>query len=123
MSVAVGLIGQARLVVGADDTATAVGSGDVDVLATPRVVALCEAATVDAVAGRLDEAATTVGTRVELNHLRASRVGDTVTARATLTEVEGRRLTFDVEAVDGEHIVASGVVVRAVVDRARFLSS
>jgi predicted thioesterase len=115
-----GLVGEMTLVVADGDTAVAVGSGDVAVLATPRVVALCEAATVAAVAGRLDPGQTTVGTRVELDHLRASRVGDHVTARATLTAVDGRRLTFTVEATDGEHTVGRGVVVRALVDRSRF---
>ena len=108
------------MVVGDRDTAVALGSGDVEVLGTPRVVALCEEATVAALAGRIDDAQTTVGTRVELDHLRPSRVGDRIEATATLTVVDGNRLSFEVEARDGDHVVARGVVVRALVDRARF---
>lgn len=120
MDIAPGLVGRATLVVGERDTAVALGSGDVDVLGTPRVVALCEEATVAALAGHLDDAQTTVGTRVEIDHLRASRVGDGIDATARLTVVDRNRLSFEIEASDGEHVVARGVVVRAVVDRARF---
>jgi len=123
VDIAPGLLGEASMLVGDRDTAVALGSGDVDVLGTPRVVALCEAATVAALAGRLDEGRTTVGTRVELDHLRASKVGDRIDATATLTAVDGNRLTFEVAASDGEHVVARGIVVRAVIDRARFSKS
>jgi fluoroacetyl-CoA thioesterase len=122
VDLAPGLAGQATLVVGNGDTAAALGSGDVDVLATPRVLALCEAATVAAVRAALDAGETTVGTHVELDHLRPSAVAARVTASATLTSVDGRRLTFDVEAVEGAVVVARGIVVRAVVDRERFVS-
>jgi fluoroacetyl-CoA thioesterase len=115
-----GLTGKATLDVTAVDTAVVVGSGDVDVLATPRVVALCETATVKAVASALSPDETTVGTRVELDHLLPSQVGARVTAHARLVDVQGRRLTFEVEARDGANVVARGRVVRAVVDRARF---
>jgi fluoroacetyl-CoA thioesterase len=123
MELAPGLVGEATLVVADGDTASAVGSGDVDVLATPHVVALCEAATVAAVAGGLETGMTSVGTRVELDHLKPSYVGATVTARARLSEVDRRRLTFAVEAVDAGIVVARGIVVRAVVDRALFVRS
>ena len=123
MKLAPGLLGETTLVVTKADTASAIGSGDVDVLATPRVLALCEAATVAAVAATLDAAQTTVGMHVELDHLRPSRVGDRVTVRATLTAVDGGRLSFDVEATDVSGAVARGVVVRAVVDRSRFSGS
>ena len=120
MQLAAGVVGEASLDVTDADTAVALGSGDVDVLATPRVLALCEAATVAAVAGALDPAQTTVGTRVELDHLRPSVVGSHVTATATLVSVDGRRLTFDVAASEAGDVIARGVVVRALVDRARF---
>jgi len=116
-----GLEGQAMLTVTDDDTATALRSGDVAVLGTPRVLALCEEATVAAVATAVTDDQTTVGTRVALDHLLASRVGDKVTAHARLTEVDGRRLTFEVEARDGDRVVARGTVTRALVDRDKFL--
>ena len=109
--------------VGADDTARALGSGDLDVLATPRLLAWCEQATVQSLAGRLDAASSPVGTRVELAHLRASPVGAEVTVRADLVHVDGRLLRFDVVAEDSDGVVLGhGQVTRVVVDRARFLA-
>ncbi len=112
-----------RLEVALGDTAIAVGSGDVPVLATPRVVALFEAATVRALEGRLDVAETSVGTRVEVDHLVASPVGARVAIIAELIERDGRRVVFDVRAVgeDGT-VLATGRVQRVVVDRERFLA-
>jgi len=117
-----GLCASVELVVGEGDTAIAFGSGDVPVLGTPRVVALCEEACVVAVAGQLGEGQTTVGVRVELDHLRASAVGAHVAATATLTQVDGSRLSFAVGVVEGEREVARGLVVRTVVDRDGFLA-
>jgi predicted thioesterase len=109
--------------VGADDTARALGSGDLDVLATPRLLAWCEQASVQSLAGRLDDSSSTVGTRVELAHLRASPVGAAVTVRADLVHVDGRLLRFDVVAEDSDGVVLGhGQVTRVVVDRARFLA-
>lgn len=110
-----------RLEVSAADSATAFRSGDVPVLATPRVLALCEEATVAAIAPHLGPGATSVGTRVEIDHLRATPVGGEVTARAELIGVDDRVMTFRVDVVEGETPVARGVVTRVVVDRARFL--
>lgn len=112
-----------RLEVDLGDTAAAVGSGDVPALATPRLVALFESATVRVIEGRLDVAETTVGTRVEIDHLVASPVGAMVIVVAELAERDGRRVKFDVRATaeDGT-LLASGRVWRAVVDRERFLA-
>jgi predicted thioesterase len=103
------------------DTALAAGSGDVPVLATPKVLALVERASVEAVAGALHPGATTVGARVELEHLRATPVGATVAVEAVLERVDGRRLEFAVRVSDGERPAASGWVIRVVVDRAAFV--
>lgn len=118
-----GVKGSAHMEVGDDDTAIVLRSGDVPVLATPRVVALCEEATVAAVAPHLEPGETTVGTHVELDHLRASGVGTTVTAHALVTEAAGRRITFEVAASDDAGEIARGRVVRVVVDRGRFVAS
>ncbi|HEX6935201.1 MAG TPA: hotdog domain-containing protein [Actinomycetes bacterium] len=108
-----------------EDTARALGSGDLEVLGTPRLLAWCEQATVAAVADGLDEGRTSVGTRVEIAHERASTVGTTVTVTAELTHVDGRLLRFDVVAeqeADGAiAVVGRGTVTRVVVDRERFL--
>ncbi|TYB34392.1 thioesterase [Micromonospora sp. AP08] len=116
-----GLTARVELTVTDTDTAQAVGSGDVPVLGTPRVLALAEAATVAATATRLPSGSTTVGTRAELEHRAATPVGRTVAARAELVKVDGRRLTFEVIVTDGNEVVATGRVERALVDRQRFV--
>jgi fluoroacetyl-CoA thioesterase len=116
-----GLSGEAELTVTDDDTAIAMGSGSVPVLATPRIVALCEEAACRAVVNRLKPDQTTVGMRVNLDHLAPTRVGGKVTAEATLELVEGRRLTFKVSVSDARGLVAAGKVTRVIVDTDRFL--
>jgi len=115
-----GMQGRATMIVEESDTAIALGSGDVDVLGTPRLVALCEEATVDAVADGIASDQTTVGIRVELDHLAPSHVGDAIVATAHVESVDGSRLRFSVTASDGRREIGRGVVTRAVVDRERF---
>jgi len=117
-----GLTARVALTVTDADTAQTLGSGDVPVLGTPRVLALVEAATVRATARHLPAGTTTVGTRVELEHLVATPVGGTVTAEARLSTVDGNRLAFAVTVHDGDRLAARGTVVRALVDRAKFLA-
>src|SRR5436309_8511608 len=116
MPVETGLSGAVDLVVTDADTALAQHSGSVPVLGTPRIVALCEEATVAAVAGSLAEGQTTVGMRVELSHLAPTNVGSKVRAEATLEKTEGRRLTFTVSVSDDHGLVAAGKITRVVVD-------
>ena len=121
MALEPGLEAAFRYAVTAADTAAAVGSGEVPVLATPRALALAERATVAAVAGALEAGATTVGTRVELDHLAPSPVGTELAVRAVLERVEGRRLQFAVRLTAGDRPVAEGLVIRVVVDTAAFV--
>jgi fluoroacetyl-CoA thioesterase len=116
-----GLTGTVELVVAADDTAPAFGSGSVPVLATPRLVALCEEAAVQALDGHMETGCTSVGMRVQFDHLAPTMVGSMVTAEATLEKVSGRRLTFTVSASDPRGLIAAGKVTRVVVDIERFL--
>ena len=122
MKLSAGLKGEARLVVGDGDTARALGSGSVDVLGTPRLVALLEEATIDAVEGHLDNGFTTVGMRVQVDHLQPTPVGAEVFAEAYLDKIEGRRITFTVTASDSGGLVAAGKVTRVMVDVNRFMS-
>ena len=96
VDIPVGLRAEATLLVTEADTARAMGSGDVDVLATPRLVALCEQASCEALGGRLTDTTTTVGMRVQIDHLQPTPVGAVVTAEAVLERIEGRRLSFTV---------------------------
>jgi predicted thioesterase len=116
-----GLAARVELTVTDSDTAQAVGSGDVPVLATPRVLALAEAATVAATATRITPGMTTVGIRVELDHKAPTVVGRTVIADAKLAKVDGRRLLFEVIVTEGSVTVAEARVERVVVDRHRFV--
>ncbi len=123
MGLDVGLRGHVARIVTDEDTAPALGSGDVPVLATPRLLAWAEAATMAALNGRLVAGATSVGSRVEFEHREASAVGATVTVTAELVAIDGNLLHFSVAAHDeDEHTVATGEVVRVVVERERFLA-
>jgi fluoroacetyl-CoA thioesterase len=105
------------------DTARALGSGDLPVLGTPRLIALAEQATVVAARSKLSEGQTTVGTRVRFDHLRATPLGGRVTATAELVYEDGRLLRFSVAAQDGEgRLVGEGEITRVVVDAERFLA-
>jgi predicted thioesterase len=118
--VIVGACGQSELVVTEDDTAAALGTGDVGVLATPRVVQLCEAASLAAL-GPLPPGETTVGLRVEMTHVAPIAVGTKVVATATLERSEGRRLVFSTSVNDARGLVAAGRVTRVLVSTASFL--
>jgi len=117
-----GLSARASLVVSVDDTATALHSGEVEVLGTPRLIALCEEASCMAVAQALPEGHTSVEMRVQFDHLAPVRVGSTVTADAVLERVEGRRLVFTVLATDSVGLVGAGRVTRVVVETDQFLT-
>ena len=114
-----------RHVVTDQDTAISLGSGDVTVLATPRLIAWVEAETCLVMAPLLEEGRTSVGTAVHIDHLKATPVGGSVEVSARLVSPDdGRRLTFEVEATDeAGDLVCSGQITRVVVDRARFAAS
>jgi predicted thioesterase len=122
MTLAPGLRSRLLIMVEREDTAMKVGSGDVPVLGTPRLLAFAERATVQAVADALGPGQTSVGTRIVMEHLAASPVGAHVEISAELTEVDGRRLVFAFTARDGQATVATGTIERVVVDRERFLA-
>src|SRR5215467_11865376 len=143
MGVAAGQRASVSAVVAEADTAMLAGSGDVPVLATPRLLALAEAATVAAISPHLAPGMTSVGTSVSLEHRRASSVGTKLVVEAELTEVDGRRLVFSFIAREGarpglpggearpgvpggegggDSVVGAGTVERVLVDREAFLS-
>ncbi|SNS34244.1 thioesterase family protein [Actinomadura mexicana] len=123
MELTPGLRAEVEIVVAEADTAVHVGSGDVPVLATPRLLALAEAATVEAVRACLGDGETSVGTRAEVRHRVATPAGGRVTVTAELRDVDGTRLAFAFEAVDEQgRVVGDGRIERAVVGREGFLS-
>ncbi|HEY2301693.1 MAG TPA: hotdog domain-containing protein [Acidimicrobiales bacterium] len=121
MSVLVGVSAEVELTVGESDTAVAMRCGDVPVLATPRIVALAEEATVAALSGHLTANEVSVGTRVELAHLAPILVGSRVRATAVLEKTEGRRLVFNVAVTDEAGLVAAAKVTRVIVDVVQFM--
>jgi predicted thioesterase len=122
MELAAGLAATQEHTVTDADTALAVGSGSLPVLGTPRLLAWCEAATCAALEPALDEGATSVGTRVALEHQAPSAVGAVVTVTASVVHVDGRLVRFTVAARQGGKLVGSGEVTRVVVDAERFLA-
>ncbi len=118
---AVGMSASVAHTVGTEDTALALGSGDVPVLATPRLIAWCEQATVAATEASITEGKTSVALQVQIDHVAPCAVEDRVTAEATLERIAGRKLVYTVSARDEHGLVGAGRVTRVIVDRARFL--
>ena len=105
-----------------ENCASAVGSGGLNVFATPSMVALMENAAMNAVAPYLPEGSTTVGAEINTTHIKPSALGAEIKATATLTSVEGRKLLFDVEASDANGVIGKGTHVRFIVDIERFMA-
>ena len=112
---------EVTLVVGDHDTAIAYGSGDVPVLATPRVLALAEQAAVAALGEDLDAGQTSVGVHAELHHVKPTHLGRAVTARAVVVSIQGRSISFEFRLGEGEEVAAYGTHQRVLIDRDRFV--
>jgi fluoroacetyl-CoA thioesterase len=122
MSPMTGSSASVELLVTEADTAIAHRSGEVPVLATPRVIALCEQAAFTAVAPDLADGQTTVSMKVQIDHLAPSAIGQSVTAEATVEKIQGRRIMFTVSVHDDHGLIAVGRVTRVVVDATDFLA-
>ena len=118
----IGLKHTSELVVTDAVTAIAAGSGDMPVLATPMMMALMENAAMLAVKDELPEGSTTVGGHIESSHLKPSKIGDSVSATAEVTKIDGRKIEFKVAAYSGETILGEGTHLRFIVDREKFMS-
>ena len=105
-----------------ENFAKTLGSGDLEVFATPALVALLENAAMYAVANELPTGSTTVGAMINVTHTKPSAPGETITACATLLEVDGRKLTFSLTASDTHGVIGEGTHIRYIVDRAKFLA-
>ena len=104
------------------DTACAVGSGSLDVFATPMMIALMERAACEILSGALEAGQTSVGTQINVSHTAASPAGSKITAAATVTSVGGRKVEFAVTASDGTGEIGNGTHTRVIVDEAKFLA-
>ena len=117
-----GLTHTSQLTVTEAVTAIEMGSGDLPVLATPSMMALMENAAMLAVAPHLPEGSTTVGGHISASHIKPTPVGETVTATATVTKVDGKKIEFDVKAHCGDILLGEGTHLRFIVDREKFMS-
>jgi predicted thioesterase len=118
----IGLSAEKRIIVTEKDTAKSYGSGEVEVLATPAMIAMMENVAVACIEGLLDEGHTSVGTGIDIKHMAASPVGVEIVARATICRVDGRLLVFRVEVWDNVEKVGEGTHTRFLVEQAKFLS-
>lgn len=117
-----GITGEAAVVVSETNTAVAYGSGGVKVFATPAMIGLMEKAALTSVQPYLEVGLTTVGIRVDVEHLAATPIGMRVTAVSRLTQIEGRKLVFQVEARDEQELIGRGTHERFVVSEEKFLA-
>ena len=122
MELKAGLSAQSSTIVTTDNTALKLGSGDLEVFATPAMIALMENAAMKAVAASLPAGSTTVGTEMNASHIKASGLGAEITATAVVAAVEGRKITLNVGARDAEGLIGEGVHTRFVVDSEKFMS-
>lgn len=121
MSIETGMANQISLIVGQDDTATALGSGTAPVLATPRMIALMEEAAWTAIQDGLEEDQTSVGISMNVSHLSATPVGMEITASAEVTAIAGRKVSFLLKAWDEKGLIGEGTHQRAVVQEEKFV--
>lgn len=117
-----GMIGTATVLVTEDNTAMKVGSGLLPVFSTPSMIALLEMAACNCVQDHLEEGSSSVGTLINVKHLAATPIGMNVTATATLSEIDGRRLVFDIEVNDDSGLIGQGTHERFIVFSEKFLS-
>jgi fluoroacetyl-CoA thioesterase len=120
-SIQPGLVGEKSVTVTKALSANHLGSGGIDVYATPAMIALMEGAAVAAIDHLLPEGSASVGTELNVRHLAATPLGHTVRARAEVTGVEGRQITFTVQAWDETELIGEGTHTRFVIDMGRFL--
>ncbi len=112
--------GKKQLVVTSDYTASKWGSGLMDILATPAMIALAEATCMESVQGDLEKGMTTVGTKIDIEHLSPTPLGMTVTCKSELIEIDRRRLVFKVELFDDKGIIGKGLHERFIVNAEAF---
>ncbi len=117
-----GLIHTSTVTVSKENLAVTMGSGDMEVFATPALVSLMENAAMCCVASELPEGSSTVGGMIQTSHLKPSALGAKIEATAALIHIEGRKLTFKVEAKENGELIGEGTHLRFIVDKAKFLS-
>ena len=118
----VGINGEAKTIVSESNTALALGSGGVPVFATPAMIALMEKAALSSVAPYLPEGTSTVGISITSSHIAATPLAMEVTARAELTEIDGKKLVFRIEAFDAVEKIGEGIHERFIINVEKFMN-
>lgn len=118
-----GLTHTSKVIISPALTALAMGSGDLEVFATPAMIALMENAAMKAVKDELDEGYTTVGAHIDVSHIRPSKKDKETSAKATLTKIDGKKLHFTVEAYEGDSLIGKGTHLRVIIHKEKFLSN
>ncbi|MDR2065373.1 MAG: thioesterase family protein [Prevotellaceae bacterium] len=121
MSIKLGITAQSEITVDIGNTAINIGSGSLPVFSTPSLVALMENAAVKCLDGCFDKTLTTVGIALNIEHTKASAVGEKIIAKATLVNISGRELLFNVEACDTKGMIGKGLHKRFVIDIEKFM--
>jgi predicted thioesterase len=116
-----GITGEKSVAVKIENTALAMGSGTLRVFATPAMIALIEGCCAESVEDMLPQGITTVGTKVEVEHLAASPIGASILCKSRLTAYDGRRLDFEVEVFDNAGLIGKGTHTRFTVNAQRFV--
>lgn len=122
-SISPGIEGRKEIIVTAEKTATAFGSGTVDVFATPAMIALMEQTAMESVSNHLPDGFVTVGTEVSVKHFKATLPGKKVSCNSKLLQSEGRKLLFEVNASDETGMIGSGLHIRYIVDKQMFIDN
>ena len=117
-----GITGEKSVAVTIENTALAMGSGTLRVLATPAMIALIEGCCAESVEDMLDEGLTTVGTNVNAAHIAASPLGVSILCKSRLVAVDGRRLDFEAEVYDSKELIGKAKHTRFIVDAEKFLN-
>jgi fluoroacetyl-CoA thioesterase len=120
-NISIGIEGEKQIVVTPEKTATAYGSGTVDVLATPAMIALMEQTAIESVSQLVPEGFITVGTEVSVKHFKATLPGKVVSCNSKLMLAEGSKLVFDVSASDESGLIGKGTHTRYIVDKQKFI--
>ncbi len=122
MIIKTGVKHQSSIIVTDQYTAKSVGSGDLDIFATPSMIALMENAAMELVNPYLTERQTTVGSEINVKHIKPSPLGDMVRSEATLMEIDGQRLVFKLRAWDSKGDIGYGTHVRYIVNKSKFVA-
>lgn len=116
-----GLLGKETVIVSRSNCALSMGSGSLEVFATPSMIALMEGACANSVKAHLEQGKTTVGVSIEAKHLSATPLGMTVTCESELLEVDGKRLVFQVTAFDKGGVIGTAKHERMIIDIKKFM--